>query len=147
MSLCGTARALPCVIFVLRVSPGVVVLAFLGSTALVALGLYLYERQGQTQAALACVGTGIAALYASLTAALVLFHFGGLVSDAVIRVHQYHPGLYDLPWTVPFLWIAWLATEVRFPEPLSDQTPTSMNAPDFSLKRSWITSDIHGSDA
>jgi uncharacterized membrane protein len=53
--------------------PTRVVLAFLGSTALVALGLYLYERQGQTQAALACVATGIAALYASLTAATALY--------------------------------------------------------------------------
>jgi uncharacterized membrane protein len=53
--------------------PTRVVLAFLGSTALVALGLYLYERQGQTQAALAAVGTGIAALYASLTAATALY--------------------------------------------------------------------------
>jgi uncharacterized membrane protein len=53
--------------------PTRVVLAFLGSTALVALGLVLYERQGQTQASLAAVGTGIAALYASLTAATTLY--------------------------------------------------------------------------
>ena len=60
--------------------PTRVVLAFLGSTALVALGLYLYERQGQTQAALACVATGIAALYASLTAATALYD---LISPAL----------------------------------------------------------------
>lgn len=53
--------------------PTRVVLAFLGSTVLVAGGLVLYERQGQTQAALASVGTGIAALYASLTAATALY--------------------------------------------------------------------------
>jgi uncharacterized membrane protein len=53
--------------------PTRVVLAFLGSTVLVAAGLVLYERQGQTQAALATVGTGIAALYASLTAATALY--------------------------------------------------------------------------
>ena len=53
--------------------PTRVVLAFLGSTLLLALGLYLHERQGQTQAALATVGTAIAALYASLTAATALY--------------------------------------------------------------------------
>jgi len=53
--------------------PTRVVLAFLGSSVLVAAGLVLYERQGQTQAALAAVGTGIAALYASLTAATALY--------------------------------------------------------------------------
>jgi uncharacterized membrane protein len=53
--------------------PTRVVLAFFGSTLLVGAGLYLYERQGQTQAALASLGTGIAALYASLTAATALY--------------------------------------------------------------------------
>jgi uncharacterized membrane protein len=53
--------------------PTRVVLAFLGSTALLGAGLYLYERQGQTQAALAAVGSGIAALYASDTAATQLY--------------------------------------------------------------------------
>jgi uncharacterized membrane protein len=60
--------------------PTRVVLAFLGSTILVALGLAFYERQGQTQAALAAVGTGIAALYASLTAATALYD---LISPAL----------------------------------------------------------------
>ena len=54
--------------------PTRVVLAFLGSTALVGVGLYLYERQGQTQAALAAVASGLAALYASDTAATQLYH-------------------------------------------------------------------------
>jgi PAS domain S-box-containing protein len=63
-------------------------------------------------------------LYASLTGALALFHFGGLVSDASMRAGSYHPGLYDLPWTVPFLWIAWLAADGRFPQPLSNARPT-----------------------
>jgi uncharacterized membrane protein len=60
--------------------PTRVVLAFLGSTVLVALGLVLYEREGQTQAALAAVGTGIAALYASLTAATAIYD---LISPAL----------------------------------------------------------------
>ena len=63
-------------------------------------------------------------VYASLTAALALFHFGGLVSDAANRAGSYQPGLYDLPWTLPFLWIAWVATDGRFPQPLSDARPT-----------------------
>jgi uncharacterized membrane protein len=40
-------------------------IAFAASLALVALGIWLYERRGQTQAALATVAAGIAALYAS----------------------------------------------------------------------------------
>lgn len=53
--------------------PTRVTLAFLGSTILLGFGLYLYERQGQTQAALATVASAIAALYASLTAATGLY--------------------------------------------------------------------------
>jgi len=48
-----------------------VVLAYFGSTALLALGVYLYERQGRTQAALAAVAAAIASLYASTTAATI----------------------------------------------------------------------------
>jgi len=59
--------------------PARVVLAFLGSTALLAVGLYLYERQGRTEAAVAAVSASIAALYASLTAATALYE---LVSPA-----------------------------------------------------------------
>jgi uncharacterized membrane protein len=44
-----------------------VALAFLGSTLLLAVGLFLYERRGQTDAAVAAVATALAALYASLT--------------------------------------------------------------------------------
>jgi len=48
-------------------------LAFVGSTALLGAGLYLHERQGRTQAALAAVATAIAALYVTLTAATQLY--------------------------------------------------------------------------
>lgn len=44
-----------------------VALAFIGSTALLAVGLFLYERRGQTDAAVAAVATALAALYASIT--------------------------------------------------------------------------------
>jgi uncharacterized membrane protein len=60
--------------------PTRVVLAFAGSTALLGVGLWLYERKGRTQAALAAVAAAIAALYASDTAATVLYH---LVSTPV----------------------------------------------------------------
>ena len=44
-----------------------VALAFIGSTALLALGLWLYERRGQTDAAVAAVAAALASLYVSLT--------------------------------------------------------------------------------
>jgi uncharacterized membrane protein len=44
-----------------------IALAFLGSTVLLGVGLFLYERRGQTDAAVAAVATALAALYASLT--------------------------------------------------------------------------------
>ena len=56
-----------------------VVLAFLGASALVAAGVWLYERKGKTQAALATVASGLAALYASATTATTVYH---LVSPA-----------------------------------------------------------------
>ena len=60
--------------------PTRVVLAYLGSTALLVLGLYLYERKGRSQAALAAVAAAIASLYASTTAATTLYD---LVDPAV----------------------------------------------------------------
>jgi len=50
-----------------------VALAYAGSAALLGLGLYLYERQGRTQAALAAVASAVAALYLSTTAATALY--------------------------------------------------------------------------
>jgi uncharacterized membrane protein len=44
-----------------------VALAFLGSTALLGVGLFLYERRDQTDAAVAAVAAALAALFASLT--------------------------------------------------------------------------------
>jgi uncharacterized membrane protein len=49
-------------------------LAFAGSAVLVGLGAWLYERRGQTQAALATVAAGIAALYASDAATVLRYH-------------------------------------------------------------------------
>jgi uncharacterized membrane protein len=44
-----------------------IALAFLGSTVLLGIGLFLYERRGQTDAAVATVAAALAGLYASLT--------------------------------------------------------------------------------
>ena len=60
--------------------PTRVVLAYLGSSVLLGVGLYLYERKGRTQASLALVAAAIGALYASTTAATTLYH---LVDPAV----------------------------------------------------------------
>src|SRR6266702_2116163 len=49
-------------------------LAFAASAALVAVGAWLYERRGQTQAALATVAAGLAALYASDAATTLHYH-------------------------------------------------------------------------
>lgn len=57
-----------------------VVLAFLGSGALVGVGLYLFIHQGRTQASLAAVASGLAGLYASDVAATRLYD---LVSPVV----------------------------------------------------------------
>lgn len=53
-----------------------VALAFLGSTALLAVGLVLYERRDQTDAAVAAVAAALAALFASLA-------YGSGVQDVV----------------------------------------------------------------
>lgn len=53
--------------------PTRVVLAFLGSTALLCTGVYLYERRGRTEAAIAAVAAAIAALCATLVAATQLY--------------------------------------------------------------------------
>src|SRR5436305_1714093 len=54
--------------------PTRVVLAFLGSTALLGAGVWLYEAKGRTEAALAAVAAALAALYASDTAATAVYH-------------------------------------------------------------------------
>jgi uncharacterized membrane protein len=65
-----------------------VALAFAGSTLLLAAGVFLYERRGQTDAAVVAVATALASLYASLTYATaakdVVGPEAGLVVAAVI---------------------------------------------------------------
>jgi uncharacterized membrane protein len=65
-----------------------VVAAFAASLALVGAGVWLHERRGRLQAARAAVAAGLAALYASDTAATALYHLvspvGGLVLAGVV---------------------------------------------------------------
>ena len=58
--------------------PTRVALAFAGSTALLAAALWLYERAGRTQAALAAAAAALASLYASLTVGTAVY---GLIPD------------------------------------------------------------------
>jgi uncharacterized membrane protein len=59
-------------------------LAFAASTALVGFGIWLYERRGRTQAALATVAAGIASLYASTAATTLHYHLLSPVLGLVI---------------------------------------------------------------
>lgn len=77
----GIAVVIAAVFFVVMVVPngwigeaGRMELAFAASAALVAAGVWLYERRGQTQAALALVGAGLASLYASDAATTLHYH-------------------------------------------------------------------------
>ena len=49
------------------------------------------------------------ALYRDLFWALLLFHGGEFFTNAALNGGFYRPGLMDLPWTVPFVWIAFAA--------------------------------------
>jgi uncharacterized membrane protein len=61
-----------------------VLLAFAASLALAAAGVWLHERRGRLQAARAAVAAGLAALYASDTAATALYHLVSPVAGLVI---------------------------------------------------------------
>jgi uncharacterized membrane protein len=59
--------------------PTRVALAFLGSTVLLGVALWLHERKGQTQASLALAASAFASLYASLVVGTVVYD---LIADA-----------------------------------------------------------------
>ena len=50
-------------------------------------------------------------LYDELALALAVFHGFGLISNRALFGGTYRPGLYDLPWALPFLWIALAARD------------------------------------
>ena len=58
--------------------------AFAGSAVLVGLGIWLYERRGRTQAALATVAAGLAALYATDAATTLHYHLVPPIAGLVI---------------------------------------------------------------
>src|SRR3954451_10859438 len=53
--------------------PTRIAIAFAGSAGMLAAGAWLYERRGATQAALLTAGTGLAAIYLTLTAGIQLY--------------------------------------------------------------------------
>jgi PAS domain S-box-containing protein len=66
--------------------------------------------------------------YSRLAAALVLFHGGSAISNLALVAGRYRPGLYDVPWTIPFLWIAfeaaeWLPSQAGEPARPRDSAP------------------------
>jgi PAS domain S-box-containing protein len=50
-------------------------------------------------------------LYDQLALAMAVFHAAGLLSNRALLGGTYRPGLYDLPWALPFLWIALAARD------------------------------------
>ena len=50
-------------------------------------------------------------LYDELALAMAVFHGVGLLSNRALFGGTYRPGLYDLPWALPFLWIALAARD------------------------------------
>ena len=51
--------------------------------------------------------------YDAFALAMAVFHGAGLLSNRALFGGTYQPGLYDLPWALPFLWIALAANEWR----------------------------------
>jgi uncharacterized membrane protein len=64
--------------------PTRVVLAFLGSTVLLGVALWLHERKGQTQASLSLAAASIASLYASLVVGTVVYDLISTVAGFAI---------------------------------------------------------------
>jgi hypothetical protein len=64
-------------------------------------------------------------VYQQIGVALVLFYGGGAISNRAFDSGRYHAGLYDLPWLLPFFWIAVLAHEWAGP---AHRAPASSGA-------------------
>jgi PAS domain S-box-containing protein len=70
-------------------------------------------------------------VYADLFAAMLFLNGGDTVSNLFITTGSYHPGLLDLPWTAPFLWLGLAALDWK-PGPEFEVPPA---APDWSDTR------------
>jgi len=78
-------------------------------------------------------------LYEELALAMVVFHGGGTLSNLAIFAGTYRPGLHDLPWALPFLWVALAASDwpSRRPEasPAPELGPLAWEARDWKQAR------------
>jgi hypothetical protein len=63
--------------------------------------------------------------YGVLGLILLMLHGGSTVSSHSVLVGEYHPGLYDLPWVLPFLWLAFLGFSFRPSERTGARAPAS----------------------
>ena len=68
-------------------------------------------------------------LYEELAIAMAVFHGLGLVPNFAMFWGTYRPGLYDLPWVLPFVWVALAASEWQ---PLPAAEADALSAPGFS---------------
>ena len=78
-------------------------------------------------------------LYQELALAMVVFHAGGTLSNLTLFAGTYRPGLHDLPWALPFLWVALAAREWRArppePSPSADHGPAGWQTGDWRRVR------------
>jgi glucosamine--fructose-6-phosphate aminotransferase (isomerizing) len=76
-------------------------------------------------------------LYEQFAFAMVVFNGGGLISNLAIFTGRYRPGLYDLPWALPFVWlaqaaIAWAPRQPAGPVPAAQ---TAWEASEWRAER------------
>ena len=67
------------------------------------------------------------ALHARLAPAFVLLQVGSVLSNQAFSAGsfgRYHAGFYDLPWTLPFAWIALVAAQFRHEARAAEPEPT-----------------------
>jgi hypothetical protein len=69
--------------------------------------------------------------YGGMALILLTLHGGSTVSSHSVLVGEYHPGLYDLPWVLPFLWLSFLGASVR----RSERSENPPRASDFGDTR------------
>jgi PAS domain S-box-containing protein len=75
--------------------------------------------------------------YDEFALAMAVFHGGGLLSNRALFGGTYQPGLYDLPWALPFLWIA-LAANDWSPLPLPESGEHALELESSSWEaRDW----------
>jgi PAS domain S-box-containing protein len=79
-------------------------------------------------------------LQARLAPAFLLLQLGGIVTNQSFAggiAGRYHPGFYDLPWTLPFVWIALVAARFR-PARAGDAAPAAARHGWRSTRRATV---------